>query len=335
MTSFSARYDLRCPAFAPWSRQELYATALEQAAFCDASGVDAVVVSEHHAVDDGYLPAPLVMAAAVVARTSRVAVSVAALLVALYDPVRLAEEMVVLDHLSGGRVSYVLALGYRPEEYELHGVPWEGRGARAEEKINRLLAVLDWSSAERSDGSVRVTPAPLTRPRPFLFYGGGTPAAARRAARLGLDFLPQLADPELSECYRQACRESGRAEGMVFEPSPGPGVVFCAERPELFWERCGEHLLHDARSYDSWHGQLRSAVRDGSTTVEEMRRAGVYVVLTPDELVERCRSGELVGVSMSPLCGGLPAEPSWESLRLIGEVVLPAVRGAENGTGQY
>ncbi len=96
---------------------------------------------------------------------------------------------------------------------------------------------------------------------------------------------------------------------------------------DAFWEQFGHHLLYDARSYDGWQGDLTSLVRDRSTTVEEMREAGVYVVATPDELVERCRTGDVELVVSHPLCGGLPVEVSWESLKLLGDVVIPAVRG--------
>ena len=60
MTLFIARYDLRRPAFASTPREQLYATALDQAAYCDEKGFDTLVLSEHHGVDDGYLPSPLV-----------------------------------------------------------------------------------------------------------------------------------------------------------------------------------------------------------------------------------------------------------------------------------
>lgn len=329
MAFFIARYDLRCPDGAPWTRPDLYAAALDQTSYCDAAGFDAVALSEHHGVDDGYLPSPLVMAAAVVARTTRIPVQVAALLPALHDPVALAEQIVVLDHLSRGRVSHVLGLGYRRQEYALFGVPWDGRGARLEANVVRLLQALAGRPVA-ADGTVGVTPRPWTQPRPLLFLGGASVAAARRAARLGLGFLPQVADPDLVAAYEQACRDAGHEPGMVFAPSPGPAVVFCARRPDEFWERHGHHLLHDARSYDAWHGDLDSAVRDRSTTVADLRAGGVYAVLEPDDLVERCRRG-LATVATHPLCGGLPADASWESLRLLGDVVLPAAAPAAPG----
>ena len=84
-------------------------------------GSDLVVLSDNHGTDDGFCPSPLVVAAAMAGRTSSIGINVAALLVPLHDPLRLAEDIAVLDLLCGGRVSIVAGLGYRPEEYEMLG----------------------------------------------------------------------------------------------------------------------------------------------------------------------------------------------------------------------
>ncbi|MEV7430701.1 LLM class flavin-dependent oxidoreductase [Nocardioides sp. NPDC092400] len=317
MVSFVTRYDFRVPGGDAATRQEVYARSLQQAAYVDAHGQDAIMLSEHHASDDGYLPSPLLVASAMAAVTSRVPITVAALLVNLHDPLRLAEDIAVLDHLAAGRVSLTFGLGYREVEYDLFDRSWRTRGRDVEE---RITAVLDaWATG-------RVTPRPFSDPHPFLLYGGGTPAAARRAARLGLSFQPQHSDPALREEYVAACRELGREPGVVLTAPPGPANVFCAERPEEFWERWGHHLLADAAAYQSWHGDAASHVLDPSRSVEEMQEAGVYLVVTPEDLVERVRSREVRLVTCHPACGGLPAEPSWASLRLVCETVMPAVR---------
>ncbi|MEP9363093.1 LLM class flavin-dependent oxidoreductase [Nocardioides sp. CN2-186] len=318
-TQFAVRYDFRAPGADAATRQEIFGRAVEQAAYVDQHGQDALMVSEHHAADDGYLPSPLLVASAFAAVTSRIPISVSALLVNLYEPVRLAEDIAVLDHLSKGRVSYTFGLGYRPVEYELYARSWPTRGAEVEARIGQVLDA--WA-----DGTV--TPAPYSQPHPFLFYGGGSPAAAKRAGRLGLNFQPQHASPELKEIYDETCRAAGREPGFVMQaPGGGPANVFCAERPDEFWERYGHHLLADAIAYQEWHGEAGSYVVDHSRTVEEMQAAGVYVVHTADDLVDLCRSGEVRLVTSHPACGGLPADPSWESLRLVCETVLPAVRG--------
>src|SRR4051812_13946431 len=150
------------------------------------------MLSEHHVSEDGYLPSPIPVAAAFAAVTERIPISIAALLVNLYDPLRLAEDIAVLDHLSGGRGNLTLGLGYRREEYDAFGVAWETRGQDVEERITRMLDA--WATGA-------VTPAPYTDPHPMLFYGGGSEAAARRAARLGLHFQPQVGGPELKAVY--------------------------------------------------------------------------------------------------------------------------------------
>lgn len=316
MVSFVSRYDFRAPGADSRTRQEIFARAVQQAAYADEHGFDAIMVSEHHLADDGYLPSPMLVAAAFSAVTSRIPVTVSALLVNLYDVRRLAEEITVLDHLSKGRVSYTLGLGYRPVEYELFGRAWSTRGKDIEQQITELLRI--WRDGD-------VTPAPYSQPHPFLFYGGGSPAAARRAARLGLNLQPQHPDPELKRIYEETCREHGREPGFVMTAPPGPANIFCAEDPVEFWDRYGEHLLADAMAYQEWHGEAGSYVVDHSRSVEQMQTAGVYLVAEPDDLIERIRSRDIQLVTAHPACGGLPADPSWASLRLLAERVRPAV----------
>lgn len=326
MVTFATRFDFRSPSADDRTRRELFERALDQAAYVDEHGHDGVLLSEHHACGDGYLPSPLVVAAAVAARTRTIPITVSALLVNFYEPLKLAEDVAVLDLLSGGRVSYTLGLGYRREEYELFGRPWSTRGRDIEEAISVLVSLWAGDEVELAGRRVRISPLPMSRPHPFLFYGGGSTAAARRAARLGLNFQPQVVDRELREVYREECRRLGREPGFVLMPPTGPANVFCAEDPDAFWAAYGDFLLADARGYSQWAGDLPSQVRDDSTTVEELRAAGRYLVLTADQLVERCRSGEIRVVTNHPLCAGLPADPSWESLRLVCEQVMPALR---------
>lgn len=323
---FAVRYDMRCPAWSSTTPEALYATAVEQAAFVDRHGLGLVVVSEHHASPDGYLPSPLLMASAVAAVTTSTHISLAALLPTLYDPVRLAEDVAVLDLLSGGRISLTLGLGYRPEEYDLLGVPWAGRGRRLDEWIEVLLRAWSGERFEWEGRTVELRPLPVQRPHPLVLVGGSSPAAARRAARFGLGFLPTNDEPALRDAYLAECERLGHPPGIVVSPA-GPAMVHVADDPDRAWAEVGAHLLHDAQVYDSWQtdGQ-RTLVTGGAVdSVESLRADGRYRIVTPEECAELVRTlGSLV---LHPLIGGMPPELSWPSLQLVVDRVRPLLAG--------
>ncbi len=321
------RYDLRCPeGLATVPREQLYRTFLDQAVYADANGVDSLVLSEHHDVDDGYLPSPVPLAAAAAARTDRVPIIVAALLLPLYEPIRLAEDMAVTDLVARGRVSYVCGLGYRREEYDHFGVDWATRGQRMEDHLRTLQQAWTGEPFEHDGRTVRVRPTPFTHGGVPLLYGGGSPAAARRAARLGLLLYPQHADPELARIYHEERERLGNGRGHVIQPPTRTGTYVVAEDPDRFWAQHGAHLLHEATVYSRWQAGMESAVLDTSTTVEQMREAGVYRVVTPDEMVAEAQSGPAEPLTFHPLIGGLDPDVSWQCLRLLVEDVLPRLR---------
>src|SRR5579885_2002489 len=131
MAVIALRYDLRAPAFAGVAHETLYRTCLEQCAWADAHGLDLVVLSEHHGVDDGYLSTPVTLAAAIAGRTQRLRIQIAAVLVPLHDPVRLAEQLATVALVSGGRLGLVAGVGYRQEEFDMAGVDRAQRGRLA------------------------------------------------------------------------------------------------------------------------------------------------------------------------------------------------------------
>jgi alkanesulfonate monooxygenase SsuD/methylene tetrahydromethanopterin reductase-like flavin-dependent oxidoreductase (luciferase family) len=307
----------------------MYAACLDQAAWGDERGLDAVVLSEHHGADDGYLPDPFTMAAAIAGRTKRIPINVAASLVPLHDPVRMAEQIAVLDLLSGGRFSFVAGLGYRPEEFEMAGVDRKQRGKLVEEYIGVMRQAWTGEPFEWRGRTIRVTPTPLTKPHPMIMIGGSTEIAARRAARLELPFFPAIGDPELTRIYKEACAEVGFTGGFASEPS-GPGFVHVAEDVDDAWEKVGRHALHEAQTYANWQtpGQ-RSAVHVDATTVDDVRASGVYRVVTPDECVALAEElGPAGTIVLHPLMGGIPPEVAWESLELFEAKVLPRIRPA-------
>ncbi|RII09551.1 Alkanal monooxygenase alpha chain [Streptomyces sp. YIM 130001] len=320
------RFNLVDPAADPAALSARYRAAVDMAAYCDEHGVDTVQTEEHHGVADNWLPSPFTFAGAVFGATRRIAVTVSAIIGPLHDPLRLAEEIAVLDLISGGRLVTVAGIGYRREEYEAFGVDWHRRGKLQDELLETLLAAWRGEPFEHRGRTVRVTPRPFTDPHPMLLIGGSSRAAARRAARFGLPFFPSAYLPELESYYREQLAAHG-TEGWTMMPGAETPLLHIAEDPDRTWATYGEHFLHEARTYASWQsGDIHSAVRSGAQSVEELRAEGVYRVLTPDEAVAYAEAGRTESLILHPLCGGMPLDEGRRSLELFAESVLPRLK---------
>jgi alkanesulfonate monooxygenase SsuD/methylene tetrahydromethanopterin reductase-like flavin-dependent oxidoreductase (luciferase family) len=319
---FGLRFDFRNPRLAGTSHAERYAAALEIAEWADGLGCVSIAVSEHHGSADGYLPSPLPMIAAMAARSTNVRFMVAALIAPFYDPLRLAEDLVVLDHLSQGRVDVIVAGGYVREEFAMYGVPLNERSQRVTETVATLRAAFSGDPFEFRGRTVEVTPPPFRPGGPGVILGGSSEPAARRAARIADGFIPSV--PDVWEFYRDEVQQLGR-------PDPGPSpigenrTVALAEDVEKGWRQMAPFFLHETNAYGEWQAQddIASPYRTVDD-VEELRAKGQYAVLTPDEFVAELKAAPFAFAMFHPLCGGMPPDLAWSSLRLFQHEVLPA-----------
>jgi len=179
------------------SDADLYEDVLDLCAFAERLGFDAVWVTEHHFVDDGYMPSLLPVCAAVAARTHRIRIGTGVLLAPLHHPLRIAEDAATVDLLSRGRLTLGLGAGYRAEEFAGLGVDQSRASAALESTIGILRAA--WSGgpvATSGSASVRVTPRPYTPAGPPIWLGARKRPGIRRAARLSDGFLAARVSPE-------------------------------------------------------------------------------------------------------------------------------------------
>jgi alkanesulfonate monooxygenase SsuD/methylene tetrahydromethanopterin reductase-like flavin-dependent oxidoreductase (luciferase family) len=243
---FTLRFDMRAPGWAA-PAVDLYAAAIDMCAWAETRGAILTVLSEHHGADDGHLPTPLILASAIAARTTQLMILLAAVPIPLWDPIRLAEEMTVLDLISRGRVSYVFGVGHRGEEYDHFGVDISTRGRVADEMLAVLSRLVRGEPVEYRGRRVRVTPPCGSAAGPLMMIAGGSKAAAKRAATHGLGFISQIDSPGLREYYELQCRAGRHQPGIVQFPVPGTSTtVFVADDVDQAWEVLGPHLVHDA-----------------------------------------------------------------------------------------
>jgi alkanesulfonate monooxygenase SsuD/methylene tetrahydromethanopterin reductase-like flavin-dependent oxidoreductase (luciferase family) len=316
------RYDMRAPEIgAPAAA--LYAASIEQAAWADGLGFETVYLAEHHACEDGYSPAPLVHGAAIAARTTNITLHFSALLAVLRNPIQLAEEVAVLDVLSGGRVALTLGLGYRLHEYAIFGVEKRRRVSILEATIETLEQAWTGRPFRYRDIELVVRPTPVQRPRPPLYIGGSTEAAAVRAARLGDWFLP--ATPDLYDRYA-AEREALGLDVPPRPPRPGPLFLHVTRDPEAAWKVVAPHVIYTTNSNAEWAKErgVGATPYPPASSIDDLKASPIFAVVTPDECMQLARDlGPDSELTFQPLMGGLDPTIGWAGLELFASDVLP------------
>ena len=330
MTQLALRFDLRIAPFAKTTFARQHQAMLEIASWADRVGFATLCLSEHHGDPAGYSSAPLTLAAAVLGRTQRVRVKIAAALAPLHDPVRFAEQIATLDCLAPGRLELVLGAGYRHVEFEMAGVDRSQRGKRVEECVAVLRGAFSGKSFEWRGRDILVSPPAATPGGPAIAIGGKTVASARRAARLHCAYSPAVSSHEVIAAYYDESRKLGFDHPDIFgcasfddycarhpaSAPPAPGFVMVSRDPEATWEQIGPLAVYDATTYAAWQedGVVSDTAAPGAATWQDLRASGRFAVVTPQEcLALAVRDGSLM---LHPLMGGIEPEVAWEGLRL-------------------
>ncbi|MFN8626711.1 MAG: LLM class flavin-dependent oxidoreductase [Candidatus Binatia bacterium] len=315
-------FELRSPA-GTTTHRELYPAMLDMCAWADDMGFSYVNFGEHHVSESGYNPSPLITCAAAAGRTRRIRMRPNVLLAPLYDPLRLAEDCAVLSLASQGRFDIALGAGYRPRECAMFGKRMEDRWAAVGTAAKVLRQAWSGEPFTYEDRTVFVRPVP--DPRPKVFLGGGSEAAARRAARIADGFsVPH--SPELWDAYRNACIALGKADPGPL-PKLGPVFLWVAQDVEAAWKMLMPHVLSQIQEYGQFthegYGEARGPYR-GEVTEAAARTNPAYQVLTPEQAIGLGRQLGSSGMLLfNPLMGGIPVYEAWRMLRLFESKVKP------------
>jgi alkanesulfonate monooxygenase SsuD/methylene tetrahydromethanopterin reductase-like flavin-dependent oxidoreductase (luciferase family) len=331
--TFGLWYDFRQrPPLEDYAR--FYAECLEEIEEGERLGFAGVWLSEHHFVDDGYLPSPLVVAAAIAARTERIRIGTNVLLLPMHHPLRVAEDAAVADLVSGGRFVLGVGQGYVQHEFETLGFDRRKRPSLFEEGVEVIRRAWREGRTGYEGKRWRFEDLPFEpRPRtpPQIYIGAFADPAIDRAARLADGFLASAGGGAFGRTYqkvREALKRHGR-EGEHF-PFIASGVAYVSEDSDRAREEIGPAIAYQRSRYAEW-GTDAGKLKPGPIKAEDLPWER-YFVGDPDEVAEG-----LIGLhEQAPydhycFWGRLPGithDQALENMRLFASEVAPRVREA-------
>lgn len=311
----------------------VYQRALERIDIMDRSGYDCVWLAEHHFTTYSVCPSVHLMAMHVADRTRNLRIGTGVSLAAFYHPLRLAEEIALLDVLSGGRINWGAGRGFDPGEFRAFGVPVDESYGRFQEAVDVVVAAwcserLNWSGPHWQFADVEVLPKPLQQPHPPLWVAASSPPAIAWAARRGYAIMldPHCSFADLGTkraLYLTALAQHGHAAaGRELPMARLVAIATSAAEAERV-ARAGAAWTIGAYANKDNAGTAISAglLSAGGTAATAVERYVDEVIIhgTPAQVTERIRGlREQIGLGYL-LCAPL----SQESFMLLTTEVLP------------
>jgi alkanesulfonate monooxygenase SsuD/methylene tetrahydromethanopterin reductase-like flavin-dependent oxidoreductase (luciferase family) len=336
--------DGTVPTFGLWYdfRQKLplgdyarfYAECFEEIEEAERLGYAGVWLSEHHFVDDGYLPSPLVVAAAIAARTERMTIGTNVLLLPMHHPLRVAEDAAVVDLVSGGRFVLGVGQGYVQHEFEVLGFNRRYRPSLFEEGVEIIRRAWEEGRIGFEGSRWRFEDLPFgPRPerRPPIYIGAFADPAIDRAARMADGFLASAGGGAFVETYRkvkEALARHGRADEDF--PYVASGVAYVSEDPERARSDVAPAIAYQRSRYAEW-GTDRESPEPEPIQPEDLPWER-YLVGTPDEvaegLIELHQEAPYDHFCFWARLPGITHEQALENMRLFASEVVPRVSDA-------
>ena len=334
-----------------WTDDDVFRAELEQIEAAEEMGFDGVWLAEHHFQWYGIAPDLMVIASWVAARTSRVRIGTAIVVLPFHNPLRLAEQVATVDLMSGGRLDLGVGRGYQASEYDAFGVSMDESKARFAECMDVLLKA--WTQETFShDGDfysfhdVTLLPKPLQQPHPPVYVASWmTPETIRYAAQHGFPIMAPagLASDQIKtnyQLYRETLDTLGKTEDGL--DLPALVHIFVDHDDRTAWETGVEY----SGRYGASLATLGSPVQKGgrlsrdysayrgfgeSGRVVKENRQELLLFGDPDTVARRIEwMRDELGVNYI-MCwmnmGGLERERVLRSMKLFADEVMPRFRG--------
>lgn len=331
---FGLWYDFRNPP--AWRRpyDQLYGEVFDQIVWGEQHGFDDIWLSEHHFIDDGYSPSLLPIAAAIAARTKKIRIGAAVILMPFHNPVRMAEDVATVDVISGGRFELGVGTGYKVEEFEGFAISSNEKGGRTNEGLeimSRLWAgeTLTFKGKYYEVNNAKLTPEPIQKPRPPLWIGGFTPPAIRRAAKYGDGFIAPGLQPDVYQQLAGELQKRGKSPATT-KLASGYFWLIPSTDPEKTWNEAADHVLYQVNNYAEWGEKAGMTLLPHVRDKAHLKELGLLNVVDVETCVKMIRdfatAVPLTHYFSWTLPPGLPTRWVQSHLELFANKVIPAFR---------
>jgi probable F420-dependent oxidoreductase len=306
-----------------------------EAQLAEQVGFDAILVGEHHQHRDGFLPSPLIVCAAVAARTQKIRIGTGILLLPLYHPVHVAEDAATLDLISKGRLILGVGMGYQAGDFAAFGISPSQRVSRMEEGIDIIRScwtqdTVSYEGKRFRLENVAVYPKPVQRPHPPIWLGAMADDSIRRAAQYGDAWLTGITQPmpnilRHAQTYKAQASEFHRPARIILMRD-----AWVAETRRQAEDEYGPEVLTAYKYY--WKSDslsFRGNRSEAEFTIEKMAPERI-ILGSPEEVVDQLqRWQETIGAEMiifrlrQAHSGGPPHDKILRAIRLFGDRVIP------------
>lgn len=325
------------------SSQEIYARALEQAQAAETLGYRNVWLAEHHFSTYGYLSRPLQLASYIAAKTTKLRVGTAVVVVPLHHPLVIAEEIATLDIVSGGRLDIGLGRGYQRYEFERFGLQLDAGGQRWEESIDILQKSFEGRPFSYDGKLFKIPetslfPQPLQKPHPPIWITAQSQYALEAAVRRGFNVLTGgfgIPVERLAE-FGQHVKRMNADMKPAQQPLIGVQRAVYVTKDAADAREAAEQALWNMRVTLSLRNNYEQVDRGNAIPVPAKTEPTIdelldrYLIIgTPDTVIRQIqRVRELVGIShfnCSFWFGDLDQARVLQSMELFAREVMPAV----------
>ncbi len=339
---FGAFFLLQSPAREP--TKKVYSQALDDMAYAEELGFDSIWLAEHHFSNYGYSPNPLMLAVKAAQVTSKVRIGTAVLVLPLWNPIRVAEDIAMADVLTDGRLEVGIGRGYQVHEFKAFGTGLEQSRQMYEESVDIILKALTSRTFSHKGAhykilDIPIPPSPTQNPPPPIWVAAQSPDSVVSTGAHGFNLFTSGAGRpmdvliQVGQSFREAAQKAGHTHPVEFSVQ---NQIYIVEKEQEAWDAAEHHRWQFRMANQLRSGTLKihkgvayPEASEGEPPLQDFVK-GRSISGTPDQVIPMIkRYRDEIGITQlncSFSVGSLDHDKAKKSMTLFAKHVMPRFR---------